>query len=165
MLGTPQTSTDPLAGLHGIELPPPPGFWPLAPGWWAVLLAVTLLVALLLWSWRRYRSAAPVRALERALDEEVTKLQQLAELGDARAYAHSADQLLRRVARHRLGERAVGLSGQSWQQWLIEQGPDDLRDANWHLLAVGRYQRPDPAADLSQLHQQCLKWLAHHRSC
>ena len=64
---------NPLAGLKDIHLPPEPGLWPLAPGWWVVIILLAAGLALSLW-WaircyrsRRYRreALAHLREMER----------------------------------------------------------------------------------------------------
>jgi len=56
--------------LRDIHLPPPPDFWPPAPGWW---LLVAILLALLAWAlviaWRRARLRQAQRRLLALLDE------------------------------------------------------------------------------------------------
>ena len=45
---------DPLAALHPLRTPEPIGWWPLAPGWWVLLVAVVLLAALAVYLARRH---------------------------------------------------------------------------------------------------------------
>ena len=82
-----------LQALHDIVLPTPPGLWPLAPGWWLVILLLALLALRLaqhLWqAWRRdaYRRLA-LRHL-RALRADATLAAQV-RLTEALRILHAA---------------------------------------------------------------------------
>ena len=98
--------------LRDIHLPPEPSWWPLAPGWW--VLVVLLLAALLLgaWLWRRHR-----RVLWRR-EQVLLELDALAHRhqrdGDQSALANGLHQLLRRVAR-RHDAMATQQRGEAWR--------------------------------------------------
>ena len=106
-----------LLRLRDAHAPEPPPWWPLAPGWWILLLAGLVLAALALRAlqprlrrWRlRRRLLAALEAIARG----------------ARAGAQSADtaaavsQLLRRAVLARFPERnAAGLQGGDWIAFL-----------------------------------------------
>lgn len=156
---------DALANLHGQALPPAPGWWPPAPGWWLVLLCGLLLIAGLLWWWRRHQARAVLRERTRAVVEGIHRLQSLADAGAQRQYATQADHLIRQVARTRHGLDGVGLSGAAWQQWLAAKAPEDCEGADWRLLAEFRYRKQAPAVDLQVLHRHCRRWLEHNTPC
>ena len=73
-------SADPgsLSGLHDIVLMPPPGWWPLAPGWYVLGAVLSLLAAW--WGlrrWRHYRAnryrraaLAELRGIEQSLENQ-----------------------------------------------------------------------------------------------
>ena len=37
--------------IRGLHLPPEPGLWPLAPGWWALIVLAAILLSVLLSLW------------------------------------------------------------------------------------------------------------------
>lgn len=164
MTGLP-AQADPLAGLHGLVLPAPPGWWPPAPGWWLVLIGLVLLIAAAIVCWRRYQGRAVIREQARAVGAGIQQLQALADAGDLRRYATQADQLIRQLAKLRFGVDAVSLSGPAWQQWLDDHAPDECKSADWQCLAEHRYRRELPAVDLQALHRQCRQWLEHNTPC
>ncbi|HEY4291573.1 DUF4381 domain-containing protein [Luteibacter sp.] len=106
--------------LRDIHVPHVSMWWPLAPGWWVLLallvLGVIALVIVLRWraAWRRYVDAS-LADLREALARH-------AENGDALAFAATASQLVRRVARMR-DPRSVTLSGASWRDALAAMTP------------------------------------------
>ena len=51
-------AADPLAELRDIHLPEAVGYWPLAPGWWLLLVSALVLAGLIVWTVRRYRRNA-----------------------------------------------------------------------------------------------------------
>ena len=64
------TAVDPLAALRGLHLPEPVGLWPLAPGWWMVFVAFSLLLFGAI-AWRRHR-----RVLEDSASRDSDELMQ-----------------------------------------------------------------------------------------
>ncbi|HEX7953318.1 MAG TPA: DUF4381 domain-containing protein [Burkholderiales bacterium] len=130
--------------LRDIHLPGAPVFWPPAPGWWLVAVA---LLALLGWAGtvaaRRYRA---YRRRKRVLAV-------LAELEQAFASAPSPERLarlsvlMRRLALARFPRRQVAtLTGDAWLRFLDESGGNGRFAAGaGRALASGPYQRSLPA--------------------
>jgi hypothetical protein len=153
--------------IHGIDSVP---WWPLAPGWWLVLLALAI-VGVLAWrfraSWRlrvpipmvtlgtwRWDAGRELRAL-RAAAAERTEKETLAELSE----------LLRRVAMARHGRAAcAGLHGDEWLDWLSEHDPSgrDWRHAG-RLLIEAPYAPPRSSdarqAEIKRLFDAVQDWI------
>lgn len=153
--------------IHGIDGVP---WWPLAPGWWLVLLALVT-IGVLAWrfraSWRlripipmvtlgtwRWDAGRELRAL-RGVAAEQTEKETLAALSE----------LLRRVAMARHGRAAcAGLNGDDWLDWLSEHDPsgrDWRRDGR--LLIEAPYAPPRPSdkrrAELERLLDAVQDWI------
>jgi hypothetical protein len=123
----------PVAMLRDIHDIPPVPWWPPAPGWWLLAIALTLLVifvwrsrarislripipGITLGSWRG-EAAAALRDLKRRAGKGQDAKQILGELSE----------LLRRIAMARLGRPAcAGLVGTAWLDWLAAQDPNDF---------------------------------------
>jgi hypothetical protein len=105
-----------LAQLAPAHAPPAIGWWPLAPGWWAVLvLLIAGVVGFCLW----YRSEP--RRLRRSGLHELASLEATT-VGDA-ALARALEHLVRRYAVARYGRETVaGLSGARWLDFAIAHG-------------------------------------------
>jgi hypothetical protein len=103
--------------LRDLHLPDPVGWWPLAPGWWFVLLLIATALGYLTWSaYQRWRHNAPRRFALRELahyEAEFLKHRNPVTLGK------QLSELLRRgmLAYAPRGEVA-GLTGETWLQWL-----------------------------------------------
>ncbi len=153
MNGGDALSGDPLAGLRDIQLPPPVGFWPPAPGWWiAALLLIALLIIAALWWRRRYRRNAYRRAA-------LAELRQL----DAGANATAINVLLKRTARAAGFGDAAALSGEAWLQFLERtrgRGPA-LFGARERELLLALYS-PEPP-DATPLRRIARRWIRSHR--
>ena len=103
--------------LRDIHLPPPPGLWPPAPGWWLVL-AIGAIVALLLV--RRHQRRRPLQCAVRELD---TLARAHAHTSDSVELARGISRVLRRYALWRFPQdRVAGLSGAAWLQFLDARG-------------------------------------------
>ncbi|WP_058635645.1 DUF4381 domain-containing protein [Aureimonas ureilytica] len=127
---TPQMQAQ-LAQLRDIHLPQPIGWWPLAPGWWALIaLVCALSAAALVWTWMRRRSARflALRELE-AIDPERPD-----------EFLTQLSSLLRRVARRRSAGADV-LTGAAWSAFLMDGKHGMSRDGAT-LLAIGPYGPP-----------------------
>ena len=105
-----------LAQLAPAHMPPPVGWWPLAPGWWGLLL---VLVAAMFGTWLWYRR--PLRRLCRSGLRELSSLEKT-ELADD-ALARALEHLVRRYAVARYGRDAVAsLSGSRWLDFAVAHG-------------------------------------------
>ena len=117
--------------LRDIHLPEPIGWWPIAPGWWALLaLICVLVVAAVVWARIRRRSARfiALRELE-AIDP-----------GREEEFLTQISSLLRRVARRRSAGADV-LTGEAWSAFLME-GKHGMGRDSARLLATGPYGPP-----------------------
>jgi hypothetical protein len=148
-----------LARLRDLHPPPAPSGWPLAPGWWAVLVLVVVLLVVSIrygppW-WRR-------RKLRRWL---IAKLEDIARRHRAGAPANATvadiSSLLRLAALARYPERELaGLHGTDWVAFLddCDRAPGRfaaLRGA----LTVAPYAPPDPRVDPVPLLRAARRWL------
>jgi len=107
--------------LRDVHVPQVSMWWPLAPGWWLLLaLLVAGGVALAVFLRRR---AAWRRFVDASLADLRDASARHAHDGDTLAFAASASQLVRRVARFR-DPRSVTLSGAAWGDALAAIAPE-----------------------------------------
>lgn len=153
--------------LLELALPPVPvSYWPQTWGWF-VLLAVVLLLALTLATWRylrwrrnRYRREAldRLKVLMLALDDPAQRLAALREV----------PQLLKRVALSMpAGEAAAGLRGPQWQAFLQRHSAKALPGAFAQHLALLAYAPEDRVLALAEgevqaLLDACRQWIEVH---
>jgi hypothetical protein len=139
-----------LTALRDIHDPLGNPWWPLAPGWWLLLLALVGLVALI-WQRRRRWPVIPPLPLLRIGDWRWDAYRQLRHLrrpltpGALKTRTAELSELLRRIAMARHGRSAcAGLFGTAWLDWLTEHDPDgfDWR-AHGPLLIRAPYA-PEP---------------------
>lgn len=150
--------------LRDIHLPTPVPWWPPAPGWWLLGIAIAVSAVLLL---RWLRRAAAHRAGRNAqpLPEEIWRqwraLCAVSESsGDTGAQVRELSEFLRRVALslHTRAEVA-GLTGEAWLAYLdITLGGEDFRHGPGRVLINAPYQRT-PAGDLRACLDLCERWL------
>jgi hypothetical protein len=120
------------------------GWWPLAPGWWALLALMSLAAAVMYWRrrayWRSWKGDA-----RRALDLLDAKLNG----ENQQEIAASLSTLLRRIAlqRHPRAECA-GLWGHDWLCWLTAKDPSGFDWVTFGVLIVEAPYAP-PGRDFS----------------
>jgi hypothetical protein len=103
-----------ISGLDAI------GWWPPAPGWWAVM-ALLLVILTGVYFYRRYqvRKAAGWQA------EAESMFAGLRAETDGKKKAATLSDLLRRLAiRHHDRDACAGLEGQAWLEWLSMNDPE-----------------------------------------
>ncbi len=157
-------SSDPLAALRDIHLPEPISWWPPAPGWWLLAVALVVLILLIWLGYRHYQRGAIKRA---ALDE----LSQIAShyREQPQPLLQQLSQLLRRVALVTQPRNSVaGLSEESWLAFLdqfTDQHP--FTQGIGQVLLHGPYQREIisfEAEPLVTLCGDCIKTMFKQRS-
>lgn len=137
----------PVLPLRDIKLPPEPGFWPLAPGWWVL---IGLLLVILVWlsiKWLGY-----LRRKKRWLEIE----QQLSAIEFDYLQNSNKQQLLadlsvflRRFVKFQLGQnKSVTLTGKNWIAHLNQLQGQKLFAPYAKALGEGVFQHnPDYDAD------------------
>lgn len=157
-------NTDLLAQLAPDRAPPPLGWWPLAPGWWGLL--VLLLLTLALTTWLRKRSRRPARRWQRMALREWAQLQVASRQpgSDDAHLAREVQQLLRRYAIARHGREAVaGLSGKAWLDFVVRHGGHDWTGESGQALLRCAYggSATAPKAAVSAADRE--RWLSGAR--
>ena len=143
--------------LRDIHLPEAIAWWPPAPGWWVLGVAVACLAAVAWIGGRRYRAT-------RLRRESLQLLAQLrrdyAGNGDAAQCLAELSRLLRRVAISRLPRSAVaGLTGVEWLRALDRLGKTtEFAAGPGRILAEAPY-RPAAEVDCPALIALCERWL------
>lgn len=160
---------DPLSELAGIHLPEPVGIWPLAPGWWILLIAILVsaffLTRTLRAQWKRKRICSfAIKELDKCLAAFTAKASQ----ADAQAmgqlslnYVSEVNAVLRRVAlKHYPFGKIASLSGDDWIAFLRNGGDATLLDESMaNAISQGRFARQwdvDPDA----LYQMAHRWIS-----
>lgn len=121
-------NADPLAELYDIEGLDAISWWPLAIGWWVVLLVIFLFIVVIATIyWRK-------RAFERSWRNSALKaLSKMERNASAQETAVSLSELIRRIAIHTYSRKAcAGLEGKAWLRWLKEHDPETF---NWEEKA------------------------------
>lgn len=158
-------STDPLAQLHDIVLPQAVGWWPLAWGWWVLLIIVVSISSTVIFLWRRNRQRERYR---KAALAELDKIFQAYQLdADVAHYLQELSILLRRTAISAQPQRfPVDIKGNAWLLWLEAQCPEvkaEFSTGIGQILLTGPYQA-NPQIDGQALQQLIRLWLQKHRN-
>lgn len=111
--------------LRDIHLPDAPGYWPLAPGWWIVLV-ILILISYLLIRW--YRAYHKKNSTVRLIQDQLHSIRKEYESHkNKHQFAVDASMLLKRFVRHILKDSdAVSLTGKNWMSYLNSRSGKDL---------------------------------------
>lgn len=133
--------------LRDLHLPEAIGWWPLAPGWWFLILVVVAAIVYL-----SYRSVRKWRrnAMRRVALRELSRIQKEYRVGvDEITLAIELSELLRRtMLAYAPREEVAGLTGDRWLHWL-DLGLDDkpfTEGAGQNVESLP-YRRPDQIED------------------
>lgn len=150
--------------LQDIFLPPPIGWWPLAPGWYLVAAAVFALAAwLALRFWRNRQSSA----YRRAALSELQRIEQAwrSRPGSGSSLSSDLAELLRRTALAGAPRvRIAALSGAAWRAFLDDSLASSRSQGSWDWLDAA-YR---PAGPIAQQDGQAWisitrDWIRNHR--
>ncbi len=133
--------------LRDLHLPEVIGWWPLAPGWWfLILLVLAGIVYLAYRSIRRWRR----NAMRRIALRELSRIQKEFRKGvDEITLAIELSELLRRtMLAYAPRNEVAGLTGRRWLQWL-DQGLDDrpFSEGSGRNVESLPYRRPGGVED------------------
>jgi|GEM_PF-176043 len=155
---------DPLAQLQDIHLPDAVGIWPLAWGWWLIIIVILSGLTLLILLIKRKHQRNAYRAL--ALMELNALANQFNTEQNAE-YLQALSILLRRTALSGCGQYFdVSLKGLNWLAWLDKQcvaTQNQFSQGVGTALLIGPYQKA-PQFDRDALHQLAILWLKEHRN-
>ena len=133
--------------LRDLHLPELIGWWPLAPGWWFLIVLVASGIGYLLYQsfakWRR-------NASRRVALRELARIQAEFKHGvDETSLAIELSELLRRtMLAYAPRNEVAGLTGEKWLEWL-DQGLDDrpFSEGSGQNVESLPYRRPDALED------------------
>lgn len=133
--------------LRDLHLPEAIGWWPLAPGWWfLILLAVAGIAYLAYRSIRKWRR----NAMRRVALRELTRIQKAYRNGvDEISLAIELSELLRRtMLAYAPRQEVAGLTGEQWLDWL-DQGLEEqpFTKGSGQSVESLPYRRPDGVED------------------
>ncbi len=163
-----QPNQSPLDQLADIHLPDAVSWWPLAPGWWALLalLAIALIVFFL---WRHRTKKNHYRKLaQQELDSAYSNYQNTQ---NTTAFLHDVSVLLRRTALTAYPKTFnASIKGQAWLDWLDGVCPHKPTNTALQFnsecgqqLLTASYQK-NPTIDANALYAVCSYWFAQHRN-
>ena len=152
---------NPLQQLRDVHAPLAPEWWPPAPGWWLLAIAiVTTLVFIGRLLWRAHRARRPIRSAETM----IRALRDSHDQGriDSLQYVHQSNEILKRLFVNALGIRHLGAT--SDEQWLtaldtISNGQEFSAGCG-QILGTQRFS-PGASAEVAALDQLLRKLLTH----
>lgn len=162
-------SEDPLSQLADIHLPDPVSIWPLAPGWW---LVIVLLIAGLCWlgyqSVRKFILNRRLQTAQRELEKSIQAYRDTVNNKDSDHnkagldYLYAVNAVLNRVALYTDPKHAreiAKLTGKQWLEYLDHSyGGTEFTEGHGKVLAEGQY-RPIFSAEVESLYTLAHNWI------
>jgi cbb3-type cytochrome oxidase subunit 3 len=147
--------TDPLDKLKDIHLPDAVSWWPLAPGWWILLVLFLLMIAIAIYLYiRSQRKSRQEIIIEQAL-QLFDSLQE--QSLNPKALIMELSKLLRRTAISLYGRgKVANLAGQHWLLFLNDYGSTKA-----FTEGVGQALADQPYRPEVDYHRQALLGLTH----
>ena len=148
--------------LRDVHLPDAVSWWPLAYGWWIlVILALFGITALVYYLLRKHKQKAYRRIAIRELNTAYTLWQQQ---NDVEAYLQSANAILKRSVLHFTKHQGVASqSGQAWLNTLASSATCELSSEFKNAFGSQVY-RANADADIKLIHQELCNWLTTHNA-
>jgi len=143
--------------LRDIHLPDSVSWWPIASGWWLILVMLVV-VAMVVWAIRQAKSRLQLR--KQALLELDKIRNDFDQHQDLSRLASDCSILLRRVAlSHYPRHDVAGLTGTSWIAFLNEQRDNAEFDTNLGDALTQAPYRTHCDFDANALLAACRRWL------
>lgn len=144
-------ASNPLAQLRDIHLPEPVSWWPLAPGWWLLIVAMFILLVWLGIKWRQRQQFR--KAFIRCRQEINAIAEAYQKNPDNRQLIAQYSQLMRRVLMLRLGrDKVASVTGEELISLLEEHGlAKPLTNEVRELLVEGPYRKDIEFSDFNHI--------------
>lgn len=125
--------------LRDIKLPAEPGFWPLAPGWWILIVLVTIVLVWLGIRWYRHLQKKK-RWL--AIDEQLSSIEYgFRQKQDTQLLLTDISAFLRRFVKFELNQSAAtSLAGDDWVAYLDQYDASKPFSNHQDALTHGPFQ-------------------------
>ncbi|WP_225314980.1 DUF4381 domain-containing protein [Marinobacter confluentis] len=151
---------DPLSQLRDIHIPAPGGFWPPAPGWWVLLIAVIALAVIIAVAVRRRRQR---NAWHRVASRDLDRLANRAAVTSQ--WFSDLNALLKQSAIARYPQRQPeSLTGQAWVDFLLETSPNERVASGPVVMAmVDSCYQPTPTCSTDDALRFARLWLRGQR--
>lgn len=151
-----QNQAPDLSQLKDIYLPNTISEFPIAFGWWLLLIAILSVIIAGIYFWRKVRNeSATKRAALILLNNQYA---QFKDNNDAQVYLQQSNQILKRYCLDKYPE-AVSLSGTAWTNFLIRHShKTSLNTELVHAVSQGIYQK-QCQFDAHELHKAFSTWL------
>lgn len=152
---------DPLSRLKDIHLPEPVSWWPLAPGWY--ILAIALALLLVLSGWKLYQWWRWQKPKRMALKMLAEYQQQAKDEKNTALLCARVSELLRRVALvYFPREQVAGLSGDAWLEFLNQTSKKISFSPVRELLLEAPFANNQPQR-LTPLFNRSKEWIKQRR--
>ncbi len=133
--------------LRGLHLPETVGWWPLAPGWWLLIILAVIAAGWLIRAWLRRRAHAAAR--RKALRQLEESHSAYARHGNPVTLGAEVSELLRRtMLAYAPRAEVAGLTGDEWLAWLDRDLDEPrFRQGAGRTLLDLPYRNPESIAD------------------
>ncbi|TDR23629.1 DUF4381 domain-containing protein [Marinicella litoralis] len=134
-----QANEIPALPLRDIKLPAEPGFWPLAPGWWLLLVLSLLLLTWLAVKWYRY---VQKKRRWQQIEHQLAEIElQFKQSNNKQNLLAEISVFLRRFVKFQLQQKkATTLAGQQWTDHLNQLQQEQPFLPFEQALTTGVYQ-------------------------
>jgi hypothetical protein len=151
---------DPLANLHPLRQPELIGWWPPAPGWWMLLGIAIIIVAALVYLWRKHRKKNTYRRL--ALSQLQALRLQFESEEDTSVFIAQVNALLKSVALRAYPRTDVAAKhGAAWRSFLnLSLPPSEELQSDFDEAI---YQKHCPSIDVAQVSRSAELWIKNHK--
>jgi hypothetical protein len=153
--------TDPLQlPLRDIHLPGDVSMWPLAYGWW-ILIVIIAATAIASWLWYKRVQAKKIAAITLARNELILVKERLAANGDPKHIVNELSILLRRLSISTFPRiETASLTGNAWLSFLDEVLHNKSFESEaGKVLIEGPYRPKVLREDVEPLISLCDKWI------
>ena len=145
--------------LRDIHLPDPVSWWPLAPGWWALMVLIVMVVLLIAYCIRRYRNHK-ISALY-LVKQELERIKTDFNINqDKSNLVKELSELIRRLSISIFPrEESAGLTGEEWLKFLDQYSDKNEFDNGIGRVLIEAPYQADPEFNSNELLALIASWV------